>query len=252
MAVVENATTTVTGQEDDVSTTVQKLELNDAAQTNTGALENGDDDGELPTAATNETAKAKKKKKKKKKAVVTETAKEDGLPPGEDENNEKSEACAMVNGTAAENPEVTQKKKKKKKAAAKEVPLPKTDILLLYDGTYKEPTEPKPVKKQTYPPSIPVCELYPNGEFPKGMEVPYGGNDVTAKQRVTSEEKRALERAQADIYNDIRQAAEAHRQVRKYMQTVIKPGRTMIDICTELENYSRLMIKENGLDAGQL
>ena len=76
-------------------------------------------------------------------------------------------------------------------------------------------------------------------------------NDVTAQQRVTSEEKRALERAQADIYNDIRQAAEAHRHVRKYMQTVIKPGRTMIDICTELEDYSRLMIKENGLNAGQ-
>jgi len=35
------------------------------------------------------------------------------------------------------------------------------------------------------------------------------------------------------------------------MQTVIKPGRAMIDICTELENYSRLMIKEKGLLAGK-
>ena len=249
---VEDTGTTITEQEDDVSETVQKLELDDV-QTNATAIVNGDDRGDNVATATDETTKAKKKKKKKKKPAGSEAAKENGPPEGNDnDNKEESGASAMVNGTATENPETTtQKKKKKKKAAAKEEPLPKTDILLLYDGSYKEPTEPKPVKKQTYPPSIPVCELYPNGEYPKGMEMPYGGSDVTAKQRVTSEEKRALERAQADIYSDIRQAAEAHRQVRKYMQTVIKPGRTMIDICTELENYSRLMIKENGLDAGQ-
>ena len=236
---------------DDVSVTVQKLKLDDI-QTNATAMVHGDDRGDdiAIAAATDEATKAKKKKKKKKKPVGSEATKEYG-PPGEEESKEESGAIAMVNGTTAENPETTTQKKKKKKAAAKEGSLPKTDILLLYDGSYKEPTEPKPVKKQTYPPSIPVCELYPNGEYPKGMEMLYGGSDVTAKQRVTSEEKRALERAQADIYSDIRQAAEAHRQVRKYMQTVIKPGRTMIDICTELEDYSRLMIKENGLDAGQ-
>ena len=31
--------------------------------------------------------------------------------------------------------------------------------------------------------------------------------------RETNEEKRALDRAQNDIYSDVRQAAEAHRQV---------------------------------------
>ena len=31
--------------------------------------------------------------------------------------------------------------------------------------------------------------------------------------RETNEEKRALERMQSDIYSDVRQAAEAHRQV---------------------------------------
>ena len=251
---VEDTGTTIAEQEDDVSVTVQQLDLDDG-QNNTTDLVNGDDRGDDDigvATATDETTKTKKKKKKKKKPAGNEAAKENGLLEG-DENKEESGANAMINGITTENPETTtQKKKKKKKAsAAKEEPLPKTDILLLFDGSYKEPTEPKPVKKQTYPPSIPICELYPNGEYPKGMEMPYGGSDVTAKQRVTSEEKRALERAQADIYNDIRQAAEAHRHVRKYMQTVIKPGRTMIDICTELENYSRLMIKENGLDAGQ-
>ncbi|XP_074609473.1 uncharacterized protein LOC141863703 [Acropora palmata] len=48
--------------------------------------------------------------------------------------------------------------------------------------------------------------------------------------RETNEEKRALERMQSDIYSDVRQAAEAHRQVRKYVQGFIKPGMTMIEI----------------------
>ena len=260
MAVV-GPLTTVTEQHDDISTAVKRLEL-DENETNTGALENGDvatcidgDDEIGSAAATDEPTKAKKKKKKKKKPVGGEKTQENGPTLEEVENKEVSGASTMVNGTTAENlttENPTTKKKKKKKAAAKEEPPPKIDMLLLYDGTYKEPVDPRPVKKQTYPPSIPICELYPNAEFPKGLEVPYGGSDVTAKQRVTNEEKRALERAQADIYNDIRQAAEAHRHVRKYMQTVIKPGRTMIDICTELESYSRLMIKENGLEAGKL
>ena len=34
-----------------------------------------------------------------------------------------------------------------------------------------------------------------------------------AKDRFTSEEKKAIEQMQQDIYKDIRQAAEAHRQV---------------------------------------
>jgi len=192
----------------------------------------------------------KKKKKKKKSATASQDNRAKPI-------NDDYGVCALANGTVRDNLEETQtqkKKKKKKKAAVTDADvqaIPKTDILLLYDGSYKEPTDIKPANNQTYPPSIPVCELYPDGQFPKGLEMPYGSSDVAAQQRVTNEEKRALERAQVDIYNDVRQAAEAHRHVRKYMQTVIKPGRTMIDICTELENYSRMMIKEQGLLAGK-
>ena len=45
------------------------------------------------------------------------------------------------------------------------------------------------------------------------MEYSTVGDDRTAKDRFTSEEKKALDRAQMDIYNDVRCAAEAHRQV---------------------------------------
>lgn len=53
------------------------------------------------------------------------------------------------------------------------------------------------------------------GNFPVGEEMEYSivGDDRTAKDRFTSEEKKALDRAQMDIYNEVRCAAEAHRQV---------------------------------------
>jgi hypothetical protein len=53
------------------------------------------------------------------------------------------------------------------------------------------------------------------GVFPVGeeMEYPLVGDSRTAKDRFTNEEKRALDRLQNDIYNEVRLAAEAHRQV---------------------------------------
>jgi methionyl aminopeptidase len=51
-------------------------------------------------------------------------------------------------------------------------------------------------------------------------------------------------------YNEIRKAAEVHRQVRKYAQENIKPGMSMIQICEMIENGTRELIQENGLEAG--
>jgi methionyl aminopeptidase len=45
------------------------------------------------------------------------------------------------------------------------------------------------------------------------MEYPLVGDSRTAANRFTSEEKRALDRLHNDIYNEVRHAAEAHRQV---------------------------------------
>ena len=52
------------------------------------------------------------------------------------------------------------------------------------------------------------------------------------------------------MYNEIRQAAEAHRQTRQHIQSWVKPGMKMIDICEELERVGRLLIAEQGLEAG--
>ncbi|KAL6498972.1 Methionine aminopeptidase 2B [Orobanche gracilis] len=68
--------------------------------------------------------------------------------------------------------------------------------------------------------------------------------------RTTSEEKRELERLEKPKYNAVRQAAEVHRQVRKYIRSILKPGMLMTDICETLENTVRKLISENGLQAG--
>ncbi|KAJ6823103.1 methionine aminopeptidase 2B-like isoform X4 [Iris pallida] len=100
---------------------------------------------------------------------------------------------------------------------------------------------------QTDPPSIPVDELFPSREFPEGEIQQYKDDNLW---RSTSEEKRELERLEKPMYNAVRRAAEVHRQVRKYMRGLIRPGMLMIDMCETLENTVRRLIKENGLQAG--
>ncbi|GFQ00052.1 methionine aminopeptidase 2b [Phtheirospermum japonicum] len=68
--------------------------------------------------------------------------------------------------------------------------------------------------------------------------------------RTTFEEKRELMRLEKPFYNSVRQAAEVHRQVLKYMKTIIKPGMLMTNLCETLENTVRKLISENGLQAG--
>lgn len=56
-----------------------------------------------------------------------------------------------------------------------------------------------------------------SGNFPEGQITEHGPaegiDERTAKERFSSEEKRALDRLHQDIYQEIRHAAEAHRQV---------------------------------------
>ncbi|NP_001080472.1 methionyl aminopeptidase 2 L homeolog [Xenopus laevis] len=116
----------------------------------------------------------------------------------------------------------------------------------------KKKKKKKGAKSQTDPPSIPISELYPSGVFPKGQECEYPTTQDgrSAAWRTTSEEKKVMDQANEEIWTDFRQAAEAHRQVRKYVMSWIKPGMTMIEICEKLEDCSRKLIKENGLYAG--
>jgi methionyl aminopeptidase len=48
----------------------------------------------------------------------------------------------------------------------------------------------------------------------------------------------------------LRKAAECHRQVRKFAQQIIQPGKKLIEICNQIENMNRFLINKNGLDCG--
>jgi hypothetical protein len=72
--------------------------------------------------------------------------------------------------------------------------------------------------------------------------------------RITSEEKRAAERLAlgdpSETYEHIRHAAEVHRQVRQAARAWIRPGRTMTEIANYIEDGTRALVEEQGLDAG--
>eukprot|EP01022_Parablepharisma_sp_SALTPOND_P009932 TRINITY_DN140_c1_g3_i1.p4 TRINITY_DN140_c1_g3~~TRINITY_DN140_c1_g3_i1.p4 ORF type:complete len:226 (-),score=31.19 TRINITY_DN140_c1_g3_i1:641-1318(-) len=51
-------------------------------------------------------------------------------------------------------------------------------------------------------------------------------------------------------YNNLRKAAECHKQVRRYAQSFIRPGKTYMEIATSIENAARKIIKANKLEAG--
>ncbi|KXZ49245.1 hypothetical protein GPECTOR_22g837 [Gonium pectorale] len=101
--------------------------------------------------------------------------------------------------------------------------------------------------EQTSPPSIPVRLLFPDGKYPEGEWQSYKDDNLW---RETSAEKRELERLNWDMINEVRRAAEVHRQVRKHMRSVIKPGIRLFDMCEQLEDMVRTLIEVNGLDAG--
>lgn len=172
-----------------------------------------------------ETQKKKKKKRKKKKADEEAPAVEVNSVTEKLEEQKLTEG-AEAEGAEGEDGEKKKKKKKKKKGGS--------------------------AKQQTDPPSVAIAELFPDGNFPEGeiLEHPIAANDQTAKDRFTSEEKRALDRANNYLYQEVRLAAEAHRQTRQHMQKIIKPGMTMIEICETLEGIARKLIGEKGLDAG--
>jgi methionyl aminopeptidase len=59
-----------------------------------------------------------------------------------------------------------------------------------------------------------------------------------------------LERLRLYDLRCLRKAAECHRQVRKYAQSIIRPGKRLIDICDQIENMNRFLINATGLETG--
>jgi len=103
--------------------------------------------------------------------------------------------------------------------------------------------------KQTSPkPTIPIDDLFPSKNYPVGQIMEH--SKLKNQKLDQMHEKKMLEKLNEDTYQDIRRAAEAHRQTRQYIRDYIKPGMSIIQIGGELEVTARKLIKENGLNAG--
>ncbi|KAH7881046.1 peptidase M24, structural domain-containing protein [Lentinula edodes] len=118
----------------------------------------------------------------------------------------------------------------------------------------KKKKKKKPKKKkaeQSDPPRIGLSKLFPTNVYPEGELQPYKDDNAW---RTTSEEKRYLEKLASEdpqtTYQNIRRAAEVHRQVRAHARKHIKPGMSMIDIVENIENGTRSLVEENGLESG--
>jgi len=99
---------------------------------------------------------------------------------------------------------------------------------------------------QTSPPTIPVSQFYT--AFPEGEIFEYGLDSNT--QRKTAAEYREKEKLDESMYNELREAAEVHRQCRHDIQKYIRPGVALIDIANQLETSTKTLLRANGLERG--
>ena len=111
--------------------------------------------------------KSKKKKKNKNKKPGDET---NGTAAAPETDLMETEASA----------EQTQGKKKKKKGKSA---VPAGDVAGEDEGTVTKKKGDKKLTTQTNPPSVPISQLFPNGQFPEGqiLDHPIAANDATAK-----------------------------------------------------------------------
>ncbi|XP_042894376.1 methionine aminopeptidase 2-like isoform X2 [Penaeus japonicus] len=194
-------------------------------------VEEEDEEVEKQTADGDEEASSAAKKKNKKKKKKTQGGEVEDLVETKEEEEEKSSAKNKKS------------KNKKKKAPGQEAEVE--------EEAQPEAKEKGPLQ-QTDPPTVPIVDLFPDGVFPVGeiCEYKIKQDDRNAINRMTSEEKKALETSFDDMYREIRIGAEVHRTTRNYFKKNVKPGMSMIEICHMIEETNRKLIKENGLKAG--
>ena len=167
----------------------------------------------------------------------------------DDGDDDEGEEDGVNGGITSEGGKKKKKKKKttKKKKAAGVAPTKEQHIRNLTGFT-----DYYVALGQTEPPTKTVAELFPNGGFPTGEILPHGKTKYpdprSSYARETEEEKREKERLNSTLYEDVRHASEVHRQVRHYAQSIIKPGIKLVDMCEQIEECNRRLVKENGLN----
>lgn len=105
---------------------------------------------------------------------------------------------------------------------------------------------------QTEPPTIGLSKMFLNGCYPVGELQEYDESKFDDNRKQTTEAElrerdRLLQEGEGNSLENIRRAAEAHRQVRQYAQKAVKPGMSMTDIANMIEDSIRNVIEEDGL-----
>lgn len=189
---------------------------------------------------------AKKKKKKKKKPAAAdgenvanqvEKVEEEKAEGEKDEDEDEAEGGEEKTGAKKR-----KNKKKKKKGGPSMHEVPEQDNSGLrrlgnwkaYQGMQNDEV------------SVPITTAFPNG-YPVGECTEYLG---TNSFRTGAAEMKEKEKVHEHEYADLRRAAECHRQVRKFVQSYVKPGMTMTEICQKLEAKNAELIEKNGLECG--
>ena len=108
------------------------------------------------------------------------------------------------------------------------------------------------VTQQTSPPRVALADVFRNQPYPEGQIVDYIGRGENLR-RTTDEELRHLSimnNMDSEFLKDYRKAAEVHRQVRQYVQTIAKPGVTMAQLADEIENGVRALVDHQAVETG--
>lgn len=94
----------------------------------------------------------------------------------------------------------------------------------------------------------PIDKLFGNRSYPVGEIVDYTYNEK--RQKFSPEEEKTRDGFYEDRLLCLRKGAEVHRQVRAYAQSIIKPGIKLWDLCNAIEDRVRLLVGEEGPNAG--
>lgn len=207
----------------------------------------------------NETGEKKKKSKKKNKnkATTEETAQvEEEKKDTLEQVNKPNELADQDKEDSDGADEPAEKKKKKKKKNKNKKKATEDDLTgVELESRFQDNSEIRNLGNwqegkflQTYPPSITITKQFPKGDFPAGEIMEHPGEHNM--KRATDKEYQ-----QKDLIHDgtlwkLRKSAEAHRQVRRHAQKIIRPGKKIIDVCEEIEATNRLLIEANGIEQG--
>jgi methionyl aminopeptidase len=208
-----------------ISTSTGNKVVNDTEETNDG--DDDDDDDDAPGGVSNEAdAEKKAKKRAKKKAAAAR----------------KKAALKAAGGASGSAPGSSPSFPQKSSVPYTPSRLPEFRGVKGFTDSYRS-------SGQTEPPTIPVAKLFPNGRFPEGEIIPPSTDLNTL--RTTNEELMYEDRLKdTTLYQTVREAAEVHRQTRKFAQSIIKPGIRLADMCSQLEDCNRRLVGESGLKRG--